>query len=305
MRKCATPLILLILLTCAHKAPPIAKDRLNPKLLRAEALNTRQIQLTFSEELDTANLFTDSMRLISESDTPAIAQVYPSLSSSEIILITKPMRDIDYEISGTVFDKAENKGSFSKAFKGSTRPDTIAPWIVGNAQGRNTNEFFLSFTEALDTFSLSFSVIPKKNLLPVWVNTRYVRFVPETAVDSLGFDTTYYLYLKHVRDISGNHSLPFITSVTPDTVYRPIILQGNALIDETPVVSGLALLERNTIVAITLVANGDFTFEVRDSLDFGLLVIAGDHSGRATVRVGEENTVSLERGKIDIDRIVD
>jgi hypothetical protein len=305
MRGRATFLLGLILIACAHKAPPIAKDRLNPKLLRVEVLNTRQIQLTFSEEIDTAALVIDSIRLTSESKTLAVDQVYPSLSSSEIVLITEPMEEVTYEINGVVYDNAENKGNFSKTFKGSTLPDTIAPWIVGYAQGRNTSEFHLSFTEALDTLSLAFSTLPKKSLMPVWVNTRYVRFVPETAGESLGFDTTYYLYLKVVRDISGNRAAPFITSITPDTVYRPIILQGKALINETPVVSGLALLERNAPVAVTLVTDGEFTFEVRDSLNFDVQVIAGDYSGKGTVKAGGDNTIKLEPGKVDIDRLID
>jgi hypothetical protein len=305
MHRRVTLLLVLIFMVCAHKAPPIAKDRLNPKLLRVEVLNTRQIQLTFSEEIDTAALAPDSMQLISEKGTLNVTQVYPSLSSSEIVIITEPMEDITYEINGAVFDKAENKGNFKKPFKGSTHPDTIAPWVVGHSQGRSTNEFFLTFTEALDTLSLAFSTIPKKKLLPVWVNTRYVRFVPEMAGESLGFDTTYYLYLKGVRDISGNRAAPFIASITPDSVYRPIILQGKAFINETPVASGLALLERTAIVAIALVVNGEFTFEVRDSLNFDVQVIAEDHSGRATVKAGADNTVRLESGKIDVDRLLD
>jgi hypothetical protein len=305
MRGRATFLLGLILIACAHKAPPIAKDRLNPKLLRVEVLNARQIQLTFSEEVDTAALVTDSIRVTSGRDTLAVAQVYPSLSSSEIVLITEPMEEVTYEINGVVFDNAENKGNFNKTFKGSTLPDTIAPWLVGYAQGRNTSEFHLSFTEALDTLSLAFSILPEKRLMPVWVNTRYVRFVPEAAGESLGFDTTYYLYLKQVQDISGNRAAPFITSITPDTVYRPITLQGEALINETPVISGLALLARSAQVAITLVRDGEFTFEVRDSLNYEVQVIAGDYSGNGTVKAGGDNTIRLERGKVDIDRLID
>ena len=301
----ATILLVLLFMACAHKAPPIAKDRLNPKLLRVDVLNARQIQLIFSEEIDTAALVTDSILLTTGMDTLAIDQAYPSLSLSEIVLITEPMEEVPYEIIGVVFDKAENKGNFRKAFKGSTLPDTIPPWVVGYSQGRSTNEFHVSFTEALDTLSLVFSIIPKKKLLPVWVNTRHIRFVPETVGESLGFDTTYYLYLKDIRDLSGNRAAPFITSITPDSVYRPIILRGEAVIDETPVVSGLALLERNILVAVTLVSNGKFTFEVRDSLDFDVQIIADAYSGRATVKAGAENMVILQKGKIDVDRLID
>jgi len=305
MRERVTLILMLLILACAHKAPPIAKDRLNPKLISVEVLNTRQIQLSFSEKIDTAALVADSVLVTSVQDTLAVLQLYPSLSASEIVLITKPMENVTYEISGVVFDEAENKGNFKSHFQGSTLPDTIAPWLTGYSQGRNTQDFFLNFTEALDTLSLEFSIIPKKKFIPVWVNSRYIRFIPETAGESLGFDTTYYLYLKQARDISGNQAATFITSITPDTVYRPITLKGKALIDEIPVNSGLTLLKRMNLVAIALVAKGEFTFDVRDSLAFDVQVIADEYSGKGTVMIGADNIIRLEKGKIDIDRLID
>jgi hypothetical protein len=305
MRGRVTLILMLLILACAHKAPPIAKDRLNPRLISVEVLNTRQIQLSFSEKLDTAALVTDSVLVTSVQDTLVVLQLYPSLSASEIVLITKPMENVTYEISGVVFDEAENKGNFKSHFQGSTLPDTIAPWLTGYSQGRNTQEFFLNFTEALDTLSLAFSIIPEKKFLPVWVNSRHIRFIPETAGESLGFDTTYYLYLKQARDISGNRTLPFITSITPDTVYRPTTLKGKALIDETPVNNGLALLERMSLVAIALVKKGEFTFDVRDSLAFDVQVIADGYSGKGAVKVGADNIIRLEKGETDIDRLID
>jgi hypothetical protein len=305
MHERITLILMLLILACAHKAPPIAKDRLNPKLISVEVLNTRQIQLSFSEKIDTAALVADSVLVTSVQDTLAVLQLYPSLSASEIVLITKPMKNVTYDISGVVFDEAENKGNFKSHFQGSTLPDTIAPWLTGYSQGRNTQDFFLNFTEALDTLSLEFSIIPKKKFIPVWVNSRYIRFIPETAGESLGFDTTYYLYLKQARDISGNRTLPFITSITPDTVYRPIVLKGKALIDETPVNNGLALLERMSLVAIALVKKGEFAFDVRDSMVFDVQIIADDYSGKGTVKVGADNIIRLEKGEIDIDRLID
>lgn len=304
MRGRVTLTLILLILTCAHKAPPIAKDRLNPKLVRVEVLNTRQIQLSFSENLDTAALATDSILVTSVQDTLAVLQLYPSLSASEIVLITEPMEKVTYEISGTVFDEAENKGNFKDLFQGSALPDTIPPWLTGYSQGRNAQEFFLNFTEALDTLSLTFSIIPEKKFVPVWVNSRYLRLIPETAGDSLGFDTTYYLHLKQIRDLSSNQATSFITSITPDTVYRPMTLKGKVLIDETPVESGLAVLERVSTIAIAMVAKGEFAFDVRDSLTFNVQVIADDYSGKGTVKVGADNIIRLEKGKIDIDRFI-
>lgn len=297
--------IFLMLLACAHKAPPISKDRLNPRLIKATALNARQLQLSFSEEIDTLVLFADSMNITSDLDTLKVVHVYPSLSASEIVVATDPMKGVAYEITGTVFDKAENRGTFAAKFQGTTVPDTIAPWVTGYAEGRNTSEFFLNFSEAMDTTALSFSVVPKKKLIPTWMNWRYVRFIPEADNESLGYDTTYYLYLKTARDISGNHTQSIITAITRDSVYRPIKLKCNALLDEEPVAEGLAILMREIPIGVAMVKKGEFAFDVRDSLSFDVLVIAGEHSGTAQVKVGADNIIYLQQGKVDIDRVID
>jgi len=298
-------ILILLVLACAHKAPPIAKDRLSPKLIRIEVLNSRQLQLTFSENIDTAALTIDSIAITSAADTLDVLQAYPSLSASEVVLITESMKNVVYDIRGAIFDEAENKGNFENSFSGSVMPDTISPWVVGHSQGRNKNEFFLRFSEAMDTTSLAFSVIPRRVFIPVFTNSRYIRFVPETPGESLGFDTTYYLYLKNATDISGNRTSPFVTAITPDTVYRPVILQGKTVLDDTLGKNGLALLERTLPVAIALVQKGEFGFEVRDSLPFDVKIICDGFSGTATVRAGEDNIVILKRGRIEIDPIID
>ena len=297
--------IFIMLLACAHKAPPLSKDRLNPRLLKATALNARQLQISFSEEIDTLALFPDSMTITSSLDTLMVLHVYPSLSASEIVVATSPMSNVIYEIAGAVFDKAENRGTFAAKFQGTTSPDTISPWVAGYAEGRNTREFFLNFSEAMDTTTLMFSVVPKRQLIPSWDNYRHVRFAPESGSESLGFDTTYYMYLKTARDISGNRAQSVITSITPDSIYRPIRLKCKALLDEDPVAEGMAILKRELPIGVAFVKNGEFEFEVRDSLYFDVLVITSDHNGSAQVMVGGENIVELQQGKVDIDRIID
>ncbi len=298
-------ILLILFVACAHKTPPISKDRLNPKLTGVAALNNRQIQLSFSEEIDTVALFPDSMLITSAHETLGIQSIYPSLSASEIVLVTTPMTDAAYEISGYVLDKAENKGLFKHAFQGSANPDTIAPWFVEYSQGRLNHEFFFAFSEAMDTTSLTFSVVPKKQPSPDWLNHRHVRFIPETANESLGFDTTYYLFLKNANDISDNPAPPFVTAVTPDTMYRPLILAGKVFIGETPAPSGIALLQRDIIIGIALIENGEFAFEVRDSLPFNLHVVSGDYSGTSRAMVDSENIIKLQKGEFDLDRLID
>jgi Icc-related predicted phosphoesterase len=40
-------------------------------------------------------------------------------------------------------------------------------------------------------------------------------------------------------------------------------------------------------------------------LNFDVQVIAGDYSGKGTVKAGGDNTIKLEPGKVDIDRLID
>lgn len=298
-------ILLILFVTCAHKTAPISKDRMNPKLTTATALNNRQVQLSFSEEVDTAALFPDSMLITTAHETLGILSIYPSLSASEIVLVTTPMTDTAYEITGHVLDKAENKGFFKHTFQGSANPDTIRPWLVEFSEGRQNPEFFLVFSETMDTASLTFSVIPKKQPSPDWLNHRHVRFIPQTPNESLGFDTTYYLFLKDAKDISGNPALPFVTAVTPDTAYRPVVLTGKAFIDETPAPGGLAILQREIIIGIAVIEKGEFAFEVRDSLLFDLHVVSGNYAGTSTVSLGSENIIQLQEGEFDLDRLID
>jgi hypothetical protein len=298
-------ILLILFAACAHKTPPISKDRLKPKLTSVTALNNRQIQLSFSEEIDTVALFPDSMLITSAQETLGILSIYPSLSASEIVLVTTPMTHTAYEISGHVLDKGENKGPFKHAFQGSANPDTIAPWLVDFSQGRLNHEFFLVFSETMDTTSITYSVVPKKQPLPDWLTHRHVKFSPQTPSESLSFDTTYYLFLRNANDISGNPAPPFVTAVTPDTMYRPDILTGKVFIDETPAPSGIAILQRDIIIGIALIEKGEFVFEVRDSLPFDLHAVSGDYTGTSTVKADSENIIKLLKGEFDLDRLID
>jgi hypothetical protein len=295
----------LLMAMCAHKAPPIAKDRLNPRLSKATVINTRQIQLTFTEEIDTLSLTPENVLITSDSETLGVLLLYPSLSPSEIIIVTEPMEDIEYNIQGQVLDKAENIGSFVCRIQGSITPDTIAPWVISYSEGKSGSEFTLEFSEAMDTTELSFSIVPKKKYLPEWLTYRSIRFLPENPSESLAVDTTYYVYLRKASDISGNTAKPFITSMTRDTTHEPILLSGKALIDDTPAESGIVLLSRDNLLGVALVTKGEFTFAVRDSLNFDVLVVSGAYSGRGSVEAAADNIIRLRKEQVDIDSLVD
>lgn len=299
-------LTVAVLLTamCAHKAPPISIDRLNPRLSKVAVINTRQVQLTFSEAVDTLGLTPDNVLIASATETLEIVLLYPSLSASEIIVVTEPMQEIQYEISGRVLDKAGNEGSFTSRIQGSSAPDTIAPWVINYSEGKSKSDFQVRFSEAMDTTWLSFSILPGKEFTSRWLDHRSASFLPAAETESLALDTTYYFYLRNARDLSGNAARPFITSVTPDTAQAPILLRGRALIDDAPIASGIALLLRQEVVGAAVVSSGDFAFMVRDSLPYDVVVVSNDHSGTGRVDAASDNIIRLKKERLDIDSFI-
>lgn len=295
--------VILLATTCAHKAPPIAKDRLKPRLSKASAINNRQVQLTFSEPIDTAALVPGNVAIAADRDTLDIILLYPSLSPAEIVVVTAPMRDIPYTITGRVLDKAGNEGTFTRRIQGSTVADTIAPWVIEHAAGKTRNEFTLGFSEAMDTTWFAFSVLPEKNFTPAWLDLRRARFVPAAESESLATGTKYYFHLDHARDLSGNRARPFITAITPDTTARPVALRGRALHGDASVAHAIALLRRTQVVDATLVTAGNFTFMVQDSLPYEVIVISDGLSGKDRVDAASANVIRLSEERLDIDSL--
>jgi hypothetical protein len=103
------------------------------------------------------------------------------------------------------------------------------------------------------------------------------------------------------RDISNNVMKTFLTSITPDTVYFPTRLRGSVYVNDTFVVSGVAVLRRERPLGIALVSGGSFVFDVRDTLPYTVDVISGAYSGTASVAVREENNIILQLEKRTLD----
>lgn len=299
-------LVILFASVCAHKAAPLRKDRLRPRLQSVSALSNRQLQYTFSEPVDTLALHPDSLLITDNNDTLSILLLYPSLSAAEIVAITDLQQDILYKTSGIMYDTAHNKGVFETSFNGTSQKDTVRPWIVQYSQGGKQTEFSVVFSEAMDTTFHAFYVVPKKNLVASWQNLRACRFLPATSEDSLHYDTTYYLYMTAgARDISNNVMKTFLTSITPDTVYHPTRLRGRVYVNDTFAVRGVAVLRRERSLGISLVSGGSFVFEVRDTLPYTVDVISGEYSGTASVAAREENIVTLQLQEKTIDSLID
>jgi hypothetical protein len=298
-------IVLLIIVVCAHKAPPLSKDRLPPRLQEVSSLNNRQIQFTFSEKIDTLNLQPENFTIASDGDTLKIIVLYASLSPSEIVAVTEMQSPVVYKVSGYMFDEAGNKGTFARTFTGSIIKDTIAPWVIDYSEGYSRRNFYVTFSEAMDTSFVQYLVIPEKNLIAVWRDYRTCQFFPQTSSDSLHYDTTYYLYADHgMRDFSGNFLSLFITSVTPDTLYEPLMLTSTVIMNDTLVQSGVAVMSRTITMGITEVEDGEVVFEVRDSLPYRIDVVSGQYSGSADVSVHKKDTTYLKLEERSIDNLI-
>lgn len=295
--------LFLIMMACAHKAPPLFKDRMNPKLINVSALNNRHVQCIFSENIDTLNLQPDFFSIAAGQDTLEILAMYPSLSASEIITVTAPQSDTIYDFSGYVFDLNENRGTFTSSFTGTSAPDTIQPWFVQYSHGGKTDRFRLFFSEMMDTSYLTFHTAPKTTLTVQWENVRTCRLQPDSG--ALHPDTTYYLLIVDgVRDITKNIAKPFVTRITPDTAYRPLLLEGTVLVNDTMATNGLAVLKNTVPVGFALVENGTFIFEVRDSAQYIVEILTGPYAGTDEIAVGGENIIKLEPQEKNIDNIL-
>jgi len=302
---CFLTCILILAAACAHKAAPLFKDRMKPKLMQVKALNNRQVQLSFSEELDTISLSVKNITFHSDSDTLEIITLYPSLSAAEIMCLTEPQALITYRVTGSVYDTAQNIGIISSKFDGTVLPDTVTPYLVKYSRGMSTREFILRFSESMDTTELEYSVIPDITMEHAWQDLRTCRIFARDTVDSLEYGVTYYLYIAgKPSDVSGNHLPPFITSITPDTAYEPYILKGEVRVNDTLVSEGVVVLSKKEQQGIAFVRNGSFSFDVRDQEAYTIEALTSGFYGSGIVWFDSVNTILLSPSEKTIDSII-
>ncbi len=294
--------IVILLLFCAHKSPPLHIDRIDPKLKKINAVNEHQIFLNFSEELDTLSIKPDNFTIYTEPETLKILSVTPGNTPDQIFIYTEKMAKVEYTILGKVFDLSERVGVFKTKFVGSTKSDTIQPVVINFSKGFKLKNFFIEFSEPIDTSSIKFYIFPKRKMVKDWHYMKKLYLNPET--DSLNYDTTYYLFVGEVRDLSGNAGIPFVTTITPDTIYNPVFIRGKAVLNDTPLASGIALLGYEKISGISTVTRGEFLFEVRDSLKYFVQIFGENCYGADSVSVSETNIIKLVPGVFDLDSII-
>lgn len=296
---------MLVFLSCAHKGPPLRIDRVDPQIRKITPINEHQIALDFSEELDTLNINANDFAIYTEEETLKIFAANPGITVDQILITTDKMKQIEYKIQGKAFDKSGRMGIFKGKFSGTTKPDTIPPWLTHYSKGARQKYFSLRFSEPVDTSYFRYYVFPKKTTQTKWQYMKNLSIVPANEYESLSYDTTYYLYIKETRDLSGNLAQPFVTSITPDTMYNPLFLKGKAMLNDTPVIHGIALIERGQKIGVSLISKGEFLFEVRDSSSYFVRAFGSNCYGADSVSAGKsDNVINLNPGAFDLDSII-
>ncbi|MGQ9701568.1 MAG: hypothetical protein ACUVQT_03840 [bacterium] len=294
----------IICLYCAHKGTPLHVDRINPRITKITPINNHQLMLYFSEELDSLSNNLENFVIYTGQETLKIYAANPGNTLDQIFLTTEKMKQLEYEINGKVYDKAGRIGIFLAHFTGSTKPDTVAPWVTRYSKGSRLRNFSLEFSEPVDTISFKYYIIPKRTMQVKWQQLTKVSLTPLSEYDSFHYDTTYYLFIKDLMDLSGNHAQHFITSVTPDTIYNPLFIRGKALLNDTIINDGIAIIERERILGISMVKQGEYLFEVRDSLKYLAHIIIPNFYGAESISVSQKNVIILNPGAIDFDSLI-
>ncbi|MEO0122485.1 MAG: Ig-like domain-containing protein [candidate division WOR-3 bacterium] len=295
-------LIVISFLFCAHKGPPLRIDRIDPGLKKITPINEHQILLFFSEELDTLSIKPENFTIYTEQDTLKIISVTPGNTPDQISLYTQKMTKIEYFIEGRVYDLAKRVGIFKTKFTGSIKPDTISPVIYSYSKGFKLKNFYIEFSEPVDTTAIIFYVFPKRKMAKDWYYMKKLYLKPES--DSLNYDTTYYLFLKEIKDLSGNPGAPFVTTITPDTIYNPIFIRGRAVLNDTLLIRGIALIGYEKILGISMIERGEFLFEVRDSLKYLIQVFGEGCYGVDSVSASDTNIIRVAPGVFNLDSII-
>ncbi len=298
-------IILIAAINCGHKAAPLAKDRLKPRLVKVSALNRNQLQCTFSEPIDTTQLGQDAIIISTADETLQVLASYPTLSAAEIMFAVDTMQKIEYQITGYVYDTAINKGNFTKRFMGADLPDTIKPSIAKYPQGKGVKIIELIFSEAIDTTRSGFILLPKTEYSVKWNGMRSCSIDSAANGKWLSDSLIYYLYSSNqTYDLNNNALYNFLTVFTPDTSYLPIFLEGKAVVNDTLIKDGIAVLFRDEPIGISIVSQGIFKFEVRDSIFYQVTVLAGQYSGSGQIIIDGENNIELKLKTIDLDDII-
>jgi len=302
-------LLIILLVSCAKKAPPPSPDRWAPRLRGVEAVNRRHLRLTFSERLDPESTADISKYTCHETDTEGTLAIIGAAQrdGDEIDLTTAPQsrRSYTLAIKGIEDLSGNEMGLQTIEFMGSETPDRHPPRVLHMSPADGSSNFdpdsavTVQFSEAMDTTSVTKNsgLLPEGSMRLSWnEGMTDFRLHPQDVLAG----EVYSLYLKDgCADIDGNrteewHYLTF----TPDSVLPAGYVAGYLLSGER----GTTLIALvNTLLQIVRIAvMDDTTFRLNWIRPQAYTVLAGmDVDGdRRFDLVGHQDVDVTEKGVV-------
>lgn len=201
----------IVLIGCARQGAIPNTDRFPPHLVSVTCPNRNQVIMSFDEELDSTALLPTTFLLNSSRDTAKIRFITKDPADSKtLILLTSPLLDETYRLSGLALDRKGNASSIRSSFHASTRQDTTPPSILlspGDPQTTFPYNIWFEFSEPVDTsrgMPIPFAPPASEEALAGSWNrdlTRYSIRIADTTLRGLPF---YLVLLPGVSDFAGN-----------------------------------------------------------------------------------------------------
>lgn len=293
--------LLILLVSCAHKALPPAPDFYPPELDRIIVRDQNHLSMRFSEPIDTSSL--DSLRI------EGLGVITGHIIGPELYLLTEPMEDRNYQFTIIARDRSQNRRLIRGRFKGTTRRDTFPPALVETrpipfATGASRLlRGEVRFNEELDTILTPMIYLQpgtsrvemgwRKDLVRLWFA------FPET----LQKEEVYYLLIYGpIRDIAQNQALiaqafPF----TPDTILPLYEHRGRV----EPACTAIIVGRTDHIIgfAINLPAPG-FTIYLPESVGVSIEAFAPTRSLHGTGSLTDTVIFLKPNPLLDLDRFL-
>lgn len=206
-------MFILLLAGCARQGAIPNTDRFPPHLVSVTCPNRNQVIMSFDEELDSTALLPTTFLLSSSRDTARIRFITKDPADSKtLILLTSPLLDETYRLSGLALDRKGNASSIRSSFRASTRQDTTPPAILvspGDPQTTFPYNIRFEFSEPVDTnrgMPILFAPPASEEALSSSWNrdlTRYSIRIADTTLRGLPF---YLVLLPGIADFAGNRT---------------------------------------------------------------------------------------------------
>jgi hypothetical protein len=251
----------ILLASCARQGAIPNTDKFPPHLVSVTSVNRTQVVVGFDEELDTTALLPSTFLIASAHDTADIRFIARDPTNQlSLVLLTSPLLDETYQISGLVADYKGNASSIRSSFRASTRQDTTPPGILISPVEPLTSfpyTFRFEFSEPVDTSKgmriLTAPTASEKSFRIAWSRNlaRYEIRTTDTTVKGPGF---YIVVPPGICDFAGNRTSTGLAGfVYSDTTFILQDIRGQVKTSEgRPAPSAIVLFKTEDVFAATI-----------------------------------------------------